>query len=774
MSSIREYKFFRSFSAKIENWHIRKAESLWKRMRERKIAASGRLYPDHNVYWMMLLARPSFFLFSHNCYMMEEEQFGSKKYPIAAKTRKSKLDFLKGVRSHYEKKQKEVAAVQEPRLNLSVPGTPVCSRYLRKLSGQSLGANNDDELDTTNSSPVANELVVSSIVLDKFLKDMHDLSANKENLDTGAPQTQGDTPIGTIHQTTKDFFNKSEERKAYHRTFSEAVGTVGEAPVIENNPVVKKYFEESANQRSYRRDFSEACGELIEGSGTQDSFFPDETKSKKKTTKKTVLKATTKTGAGRPIKLISDSSDDERSDEDRSMFQQDLEQLKESKKRLEKKLHAYQAKAVANVEEAAGSDSKRTQKFFDESEQARTYQRTFSQAVQTLNDEARDAHDPSVLQYFNDSATRQTYRRDFSEVYNEYEPTQLTSPSFKPTVPGTPISSRHLHKLKKNGGSDVGDDDQQKTPVDAQSTTLAEQLESFNRELDDLRQNKPSVAVPSVEKASSPTTDFCVDTYLSNSHEKKTFTRSFSEAAQSYTQSEVKSPAVRSFFEDSIRKGTLRRDFFGAYQEMEGVPSIQLTAREADVTVRPPAGASYDRDQDNGSISLSTNEDNSTECPPTAAATGNVSIPGTPISSRKISALRSMSMEPEGKPSVAARVPEASAANAAPGGRSALTRVPLTPQLDGRKKFSTDNFFATKFFKRARSFSAKSDQADDDNSGSRIQRMPVRIHGEGHRKQGTSPNDVEQEGSVAASLELDRDFWRKFGNRLNDFENKKT
>uniref|UniRef100_A0A182IJZ0 Uncharacterized protein n=1 Tax=Anopheles atroparvus TaxID=41427 RepID=A0A182IJZ0_ANOAO len=40
MSSIREYKFFRSFSAKIENWHIRKAESLWKRMRERKIAGN--------------------------------------------------------------------------------------------------------------------------------------------------------------------------------------------------------------------------------------------------------------------------------------------------------------------------------------------------------------------------------------------------------------------------------------------------------------------------------------------------------------------------------------------------------------------------------------------------------------------------------------------------------------------------------------------------------------------------------------------------------------
>ena len=34
----KEYKFFRSFSAKVENWPMRKAEALWRRMRERKIA----------------------------------------------------------------------------------------------------------------------------------------------------------------------------------------------------------------------------------------------------------------------------------------------------------------------------------------------------------------------------------------------------------------------------------------------------------------------------------------------------------------------------------------------------------------------------------------------------------------------------------------------------------------------------------------------------------------------------------------------------------------
>uniref|UniRef100_A0A1B0D751 Uncharacterized protein n=1 Tax=Phlebotomus papatasi TaxID=29031 RepID=A0A1B0D751_PHLPP len=38
MSTIREYKFFRSFSAKVDNWPIRKAEAIWRKMRERKIA----------------------------------------------------------------------------------------------------------------------------------------------------------------------------------------------------------------------------------------------------------------------------------------------------------------------------------------------------------------------------------------------------------------------------------------------------------------------------------------------------------------------------------------------------------------------------------------------------------------------------------------------------------------------------------------------------------------------------------------------------------------
>lgn len=51
MSTIKDYKFFRSFSAKIENWPLRKAENMWRKMRERKIAGILMYYIYLNVFF---------------------------------------------------------------------------------------------------------------------------------------------------------------------------------------------------------------------------------------------------------------------------------------------------------------------------------------------------------------------------------------------------------------------------------------------------------------------------------------------------------------------------------------------------------------------------------------------------------------------------------------------------------------------------------------------------------------------------------------------------
>lgn len=44
MSNLRDYKFFRSFSTKVENWSLRKAEAIWRKMRERKIAGRNFIF----------------------------------------------------------------------------------------------------------------------------------------------------------------------------------------------------------------------------------------------------------------------------------------------------------------------------------------------------------------------------------------------------------------------------------------------------------------------------------------------------------------------------------------------------------------------------------------------------------------------------------------------------------------------------------------------------------------------------------------------------------
>lgn len=51
MSTIREYKFFRSFSAKVDNWPLRKAEAIWRKMRERKIAGKRNTSMQTTLLW---------------------------------------------------------------------------------------------------------------------------------------------------------------------------------------------------------------------------------------------------------------------------------------------------------------------------------------------------------------------------------------------------------------------------------------------------------------------------------------------------------------------------------------------------------------------------------------------------------------------------------------------------------------------------------------------------------------------------------------------------
>jgi len=50
MSHFKEYKFFRSFSSRVEGWSLGKAEKLWRRLREKKIAGTLFLHVNLQFY----------------------------------------------------------------------------------------------------------------------------------------------------------------------------------------------------------------------------------------------------------------------------------------------------------------------------------------------------------------------------------------------------------------------------------------------------------------------------------------------------------------------------------------------------------------------------------------------------------------------------------------------------------------------------------------------------------------------------------------------------
>ena len=63
-----------------------------------------------------------------------EEYKSCSKYPIAERNRRAKMRFLMGLTEHYENKKKDIKEKNNPqpeekKIDYTVPGTPICSRY---------------------------------------------------------------------------------------------------------------------------------------------------------------------------------------------------------------------------------------------------------------------------------------------------------------------------------------------------------------------------------------------------------------------------------------------------------------------------------------------------------------------------------------------------------------------------------------------------------------------------------------------------------------------
>ncbi|XP_062540193.1 uncharacterized protein LOC134208141 [Armigeres subalbatus] len=536
-----------------------------------------------------------------------------QRYPVADRNRRAKMRFLEGMKTFYEAKRKtSVESLQSesakstasvPKIDLSVPGTPISSRYLRlRRESQS-----EEVVEPQEPVSMPNEIVVSSLVIDKFLKDMKGLGRDEPKLEeqqhaevVNLDSSSSEDELETKEDAAQQYFKESEEKNAYHRSFSEAVQTLHSSEV--KSPVVKRYFEESSAKHTYTRNFNEAVNELNPAKVEDDPFKADSA---------SITKGYKSSVPGTPISskhldkykkrnYISDSSDDE--DEGDSVDNRDQTSLSDPLNKFIKEMEALKttkpdfSKTVKPRENQFSVDE-----YLNTSESKNSYSRTFSQAAQTLN--STDVKDPTIKDYFEQSDAKKTYRRDFSEVYQEIKREETTVQQEKPIQV---IEQVEQPKLAENHV--------------VRNDSLEELFGTFV---------PPKLGEKVVQN------DFSVNSYLSSSDAKKSYARTFSEAAQTLYTTDAKDPSVRKYFDQSAAKNAFRREFSEVYQEVD----VKNITRDVVPTV--PTSSDHQQKDNNRSENPISRSNATDGLPPVNDSPKqlpqrSISVPGTPISSRKL------------------------------------------------------------------------------------------------------------------------------------------
>ena len=202
------------------------------------------------------------------------------KYKIAEKNRQRKFRFLCGekISSNHSKKEliRTVSTPIIPKmdesefkkpLDLSVPGTPVSSRYLSfiKKKGNFIEDSEDEDFEESEKNPKMEKIEKMEKSVDKsaltaelkkFLTNMATLEPNDDsNDDFSSPK---------MPKKVEEYFKKSDEKKSYSADFEVANNeiVVGKAEEKIKNPKIEKYFEESMRRNSFQRDFTEVYQEV--------------------------------------------------------------------------------------------------------------------------------------------------------------------------------------------------------------------------------------------------------------------------------------------------------------------------------------------------------------------------------------------------------------------------------------------------------------------------------------------------------------------------------
>lgn len=336
----------------------------------------------------------------------------TSKYKIAERNRLAKFRFLNEMRGETAVKRRgsepsstaPAVTVEVKKFDLSVPGTPVSSRYissLKKFNRHNLESDSETENEDNDNE---------SDATDKRTKFHSELEDGLKKFTADMEKLQQDV---VSHDPLQKYFEESDKKKSYRRDFSEVVS---EFPSKKKEPAtvakVERYFQESERVNSFKRDFSEVVqtfGVLKKPTGDPftDLLTPG-TPISSRLIAAEKLKSVVEREPLSDIKISNETVENS--------------QVGLNSNEIQNRVADVIPPSYTEIEVAGREkESFSVDEYFKQSDALKTYRRDFSEVTDELN-KPREEKNPAIENYFSQSEAQKSFQRTFSQATQSVQP----------------------------------------------------------------------------------------------------------------------------------------------------------------------------------------------------------------------------------------------------------------------------------------------------------------------------------------------------------------
>lgn len=503
----------------------------------------------------------------------------TSKYKIAERNRLAKYRFLnKSIMSDSssnssplpKRRESEPSMAKTEKANvkpsdISVPGTPVSSRYMRKLKRRieidtdSEAENEDDSSGCVISKEQQQQQLLLQESLKKFTTDMKKL--------------QSETSTASHDASLENYFDSSDNSKTYQREFSEVAS---EITMNKKDPKaisrIERYFTESTRRGSLTRDFNEVVQSFDPQNPTGREQFKSLSKPGTPISSKFIKVERVK------LEPLNIKNLEKILDEHAELKSSHSSEKKIDAPEKPKRINAVPLSPMITV--ASPPVQLIPEKLQEAAKLIEIIPEVQSEVI-IIKEDILVTPISSNQNVIKETTVKKSKRKE-SNV-------SISSTRSDISVPGTPVNSRHIfRKVDDDDGSDSDMEIVDSSEITALAQEFAVKIDALvqktkDEEEDENKGEKKLLVIYDDEKKKKKPEDVLdeetankVKEYLEKSEKESSYQRTFSEVASFNEPSTEVKEKVEKYFKDSDAKKSLTRGFSEAINYVEPVDIEKL------------------------------------------------------------------------------------------------------------------------------------------------------------------------------------------------------